>query len=375
MVTHAKLSASGSARWLACPGSVKAESGLKDKASPFAREGTYAHELAELVLENGGNAWDWVGKQLIENPAHTVDEAMAGYVQEFVDYCTQLNGIQYYEERVDFSDWVPEGFGTSDVIVYDSNTQTLHVVDLKYGQGIRVDAQDNSQGVLYGLGAYSDYGMIYDIKRVHIHIHQPRLDHISVWELTLDELLRWGEWISERAKVCLEDDAERIPGEKQCVFCKAKATCPALMRHSEAVLMADFDAFEPVNIDAISDAKLATVLENKKLIAGWLDAVEQLAVTRIAAGDGFPGYKLVAGRSIRQWSSATAAETKLAELLDDKAYQPRKVISPAQAEKALGKKRANEIGGLIVKPEGKPTLAPESDKRPPVQISAKDFDF
>ena len=375
MAAHAKLSASGSHRWLACPGSVEAEKGIRDKGSPFALEGTRAHELAELVLTDGGRAFDWEGKALVENNDYTVEREMCAYVQDFVDYVKTLGGEQYYEERVDFSDWVPEGFGTSDVIAYDAANATLHVVDLKYGKGHRVEAQDNSQGVLYALGAYSDYGMIYNVEKIQIHIHQPRLDHISVWDLTLDELLRWGEWISERAQECVKPDAERVPGESQCMFCKAKATCPALLRHSEKVLMSEFDDFEPVNVEALTDDKLRTVLENKKLIAGWMEAVEKHVTERITSGESFPGYKLVEGRSVRQWSDDQEAEAKLVELLENSAYVPRKIVSPAQAEKALGKKRVGEIADLVVKPSGKPTLAPESDKRPALSIKPEDFDF
>lgn len=375
MASHAKLSASGSQRWIACPGSVSAEKGLTDRGSSYAQEGTRAHELADLVLSGGGNAFAWEGKELVENNEQAPDREMCAYVQDFVDYVASLGGEQYYEERVDFSEWVPEGFGTADVIAYDKDSETLHVVDLKYGKGHRVEAKDNTQGVLYGLGAYSDYGMIYGIKHIHIHIHQPRLDHISVWELTLDELLRWGEWISERATECLKDDAERVPGEEQCMFCKAKATCPALMRHAEKTLMSEFDEFEPVNVDGLADDKLRNVLDNKKLIAGWLEAVEKHVTERITHGERFDGYKLVEGRSVRQWSDSNAAEATLSELLEDAAYTPRKIISPAQAEKALGKKRAGEIADLVVRPSGKPTLAPASDKRQALTINADDFDF
>ncbi len=375
MTAHAKLGASSSHRWLACPGSVAAESGLSDKGSPFAQEGTCAHELAELVLTNGGNAFRWVGKKLIENNAHTVSEEMARYVQEYVDYVSQVGGEQQYEIRVDFSDWVPEGFGTSDVIAYDARSSTLHVVDLKYGKGHRVDAEDNTQGVLYALGAYSDLGMIYRIDQVQIHIHQPRLDHVSVWELTTDELLRWGETIRAGAERCLEPDAERVPGEAQCLFCKAKATCPALLRHSEKVLSSDFDDFEVVNIEALGPDKLRAVMDNKKLIIGWLEAVENHVLDKLVSGEGFSGYKLVEGRSVRQWADEESAEKALIGLVDDKAYVPRKIISPAQAEKLLGKKDAGKVADLIVKPSGKPTIAPESDKRPSISVTAEDFDF
>ena len=375
MTSHAKLSASGSVRWLACPGSVKAESGLSDKGSIFAQEGTCAHELAELVLTNGGNAFDWVGKKLIENSGFVVTTEMAGYIQEYVDYVGQIGGDQQYEERVDFSDWVPEGFGTSDVIAYDLATATLHVIDLKYGKGHRVEAQNNTQGVLYGLGAYSDWGMIYPIKAVRVHIHQPRLDHISTWDLTTDELLRWGETLREGANKCLEPDALRVPGEAQCLFCKAKATCPALLRHAESVLMADFDDFEQLAVDTLTSEKLRNVLDNKKLISGWLEAVEALAIERLVSGEGFAGYKLVEGRSTRKWADEGAAEKALIALIDDQAYTPRKVISPTQAEKALAKKDAGKIADLIVKPSGKPTLVAESDKRPGLTITAEDFDF
>ena len=370
MAAHAKLSASGSARWLACPGSVQAEKGIPDRNSPAAHEGTCAHELAELVLVNGGSCFDWLDKPLVENNEWVVSQEMAEYVQQYVDYVKSFKGQHAYEQRVDVSDWVPEGFGTSDAIIIDG--EALHVIDLKYGKGLQVFAEENPQGMLYALGAYSDYGMIYNIKRVVIHIVQPRLDHIDEWAIDTPDLLKWGEWVSQRATMCLEPDAERVPGEKQCLWCKAKATCPALHRHTQETILSDFDEINSPSPDSLTDAQVKAALDSKKLIVSWLDAIEQYVKERVE-GDGFPGYKLVAGRSVRKWADEKQAADALADLLGEKAYT-QKLISPAQAEKALGKKKSGEVSDLIVKPEGKPTLVPESDKRPSVTITADDFD-
>ena len=371
MVAHARLSASGAHRWINCPGSVQAEEGIKDAASPHAEEGTAAHELAELVLNEGGNCHAWVGRQLVENNAWTVTQEMADYVQQYVDYVAATPGTQQYEQRVSYADWVPEGFGTADAISIDPASKTLYCIDLKYGKGVRVDADNNPQGMLYGLGAYNEIEGIYDIERVVIVIVQPRLDHISEWSISVDDLLRWGAWVSERAQETIGPDAKRVPGESQCRFCKAKATCPALYDFTTRIIASDFD-----NLDSpehLSDERMAEVMSAKKLITGWLDAVESHITERLKAGDDFPGYKLVAGRSLRQWADEKEAEQALAEQLGDDAYE-RKLLTPAKAEKALGKTKAKAIKDLIVKPEGKPVLAPESDKRKPIGVTADDFD-
>jgi hypothetical protein len=374
MAAHAKLSASGSHRWLNCPGSVKAEKGIKEHYSAFAQEGTCAHELAELVLQSDGVARDWVSHQLIENNAHTVDSDMADYVQQYVDIVKAYGGQQSYEQRVDFSDWIPEGFGTCDALIV--NDDELIVVDLKYGKGIRVDAENNSQGVLYALGAFAEVEAIYDIKSVRIVIVQPRLDHVDEWVITTDELLKLGETYHVAAEAALSDDGERLPGEKQCQWCKAKATCPQLKQYAEQVIVAQFDDLDDglTSPDKLTDAQLATAISAKSLVVSWFDAVQQLITDRLLNGDGFPGYKLVAGRSSRNWSNEGDATAKLVELIGlDDAFE-RKLLSPVKAEKVLGKTKKQLVADLIAKSEGKPTLALETDKRPAVNLNVDDFD-
>jgi len=372
-ILHAKLSASGSERWMKCTGSVKAEESFPDTTSIFAEEGSAAHELAELCLKNEYNAQDYLGKVLPEHDAFIVTQDMADYVQQYLDYVRSLGGTQFYEIRVDFSEWVHEGFGTSDAIVIKDTT--MHIIDLKYGKGIKVYANDNSQARLYALGAYYMFDGIMDIKHVVVSIVQPRLDHIDVSDpISIEDLMKFGEYARIKADEALSGNAQRVAGEKQCQFCKAKATCPEQKRLVEKTMLSAFDQLdEAPQIDKLSDDDLRQALDNKKLIVSWLDAVETRVMDKLTSGDGFTGYKLVEGRSLREWTDEQIAASTLLELLGEEAYS-KKLISVTQAEKVLGKAKAGVLNELVNKPAGKPTLAPESDKRPAINITADSFD-
>jgi hypothetical protein len=380
MAAHAKLSASGSHRWLACPASVTAEQGLPETSSSFANEGTAAHELAEIVLRTPqDDCAQWIGR-VLPDTKWTVDQEMADHVQQYVDYISYhvyKDSYAAYEVRIDFSDWIPGGFGTCDAMLITGNT--LHIIDLKYGKGVPVSPIENTQAMLYALGAYVDARGIVDIKQVQITIVQPRIfdGEPQSWTISVEDLLRWGEWAKQRAEACLEPNAEFVPGDKQCQWCKAKPTCKALATMTEQTIMAEFedistpDALTPVN--RMTDAQIAEVLRAKALISSWLEAVEDRVVERLTEGEGFPGYKLVAGKANRRWSDETQAGVALFEMIGDAAYT-QKLLSPTQAEKVLGRVRAQEIASLVFKPQGAPTLVVESDPRPSVGgISADDF--
>lgn len=384
MTTHATLGASNAHRWLVCPGSVEAERDIPNTTSPFAAEGTEAHELAEMALRTAHLPPEHVEAGDFGRYAHIKshewldlyeNSEMADFVRVYVDYVNQAaDGADLFEieQRVSYADWVDGGFGTADAVIIKGGV--IHVCDLKYGMGVRVDAEDNPQGMLYALGAYAENSWIGDIHTARISIVQPRLDHISEWEISIDALLRWAEWAKQRAEETAEPDAPRVPGEKQCRFCRVKASCQALRDMTEAVILSEFDDLDNMpKANTLTDAQMRAALDAKPLIESWLSAIESLVKDRLADGDGFDGYKLVEGGSNRRWADERDAETKLITLLDDNAFAPRKIISPAQAEKALGKKRAGEIADLIIKPNGAPTLAKASDPRPALGVSENDF--
>ena len=238
-------------------------------------------------------------------------------------------------------------------------------------------ADNNSQAQLYALGALNDFGDFADIERVDVAIVQPRRDHISEWSISKNDLLLFGDKVSQAAKAALQPDAPRQPGEKQCQWCNAKATCPALKTYTEQTLLAEFDDISPATlppVDSLTDEQLAQALDAKKLITGWLDAVEQLVTDKLNNGEQFSGYKLVEGRSTRQWADEAKAEQTLLQLADADSLYKKSFISVAQAEKLLGKKNAAAMSDLVVKPRGKPTLAPETDCRKPIGDFSDDFE-
>ena len=357
---HAKLSASGSSRWLNCTGSVKAESTLPNTTSSFAMEGTTAHALADLCLNDTQLTPEQFIGESVEG--YAVDDEMAENIAAYIAYVRSFKGIHFYEVRVNFSEWIPDGFGTSDAIVIDEKAKTVHVIDLKYGKGVPVDAENNSQGMLYALGVLSEYSFIYDLDHVVIHIYQPRIKNYSSWSISATELLKWAEWAKQKAEQALQDDAPRTPSDKACQWCKAKATCKALLDHTHKIIMHDFDELDNIKPDTLTDKELKVILDNAKLIKSWLDAVESHIFDMLNRGQSFDGYKLVEGRSTRSWQDEKQATIVLESKLDKDVLYTKKLISPAQAEKLL-KTDKTILLDLISKGEGKPTLVPSCDKR------------
>lgn len=370
---HAKLSASGSARWLSCPASIRMEQDLPEgESSEAAREGTAAHELADWCLTNGKDTKHYKETEI---DGFTVAGEMAEKVQEYVDYCRNLPGEHFTEQRVDFSEWVEDGFGTSDFIAIDGTT--CNVVDLKYGKGVRVFAEENSQAKLYGLGVLFKYGFIFDeIETFVLTIHQPRLDHIDEWEISKDELLAWAEYVRVRAALCNDEDAPFGASEKACQWCPVSDTCKARAEWALSIAISEFDEItddlELIDVDHLTNEEIAVLLPQVKGLVAWANSLQGTALAALERGEDIDGHKLVAGRSSRKWKDADDAEKalrktkmKVSEILI------KTMVTPAQAEKIIGKKHS-VMTDHVNKIAGKDTIAPLSDKREAIQVSFKD---
>ena len=376
MTAHAKLSASGAHRWMNCPASISLEEHIPDSGSVFAAEGTAAHDVAEQCLRGGTNADDYLGETIsVKNDdgsvlEFVVDQEMVDAVQLYIDYVRDQPGKLLVEQRVDFSKWVPGGFGTADAIILHDGTIT--VVDLKYGKGVQVFVEGNPQAMIYGLGCLNDFEFLYDFEKLKLVIIQPRMDHIDEWEITRDDLEKWADIeLAPAAKNALSDDPIAKPGEKQCRFCKAKGSCRALAEFNVKTAVSGFTAVgEPLTLKdmaKLTNAEIAMLLPQLDILTNWVKAVKAYAFGELEAGREVPDYKLVTGRSDRKWIDEEAAGKALARKLTAAVVFTRKVIGITAAEKHLGK------NSLIVKkhthkPKGKPAIAPTSDKRQALEI-------
>lgn len=377
---HAKLSASGAHRWLNCPGSIVMEEGFEDTGSDYAKEGTLAHSVAELKLQKYFIKGISPKKYSAAMDVFKQDPSWAPEMDKYTDvYFDEIKrrALVYpsspyvsIEERVDFSAWVPEGFGTCDcIMVYGG---TLQVIDLKYGKGVPVNPEENPQLMLYGLGAYQAYSLLYKIDRVVLTIIQPRLDSILDWEISVTDLLAWGESIKDRAREAFEGSDTLSQGE-HCRFCRAKSRCP----ERATTMFEKVAALKPhmcEDLSLLSNEALSRYLLEAKGLVEWIKDLEEEALSAILNGEEVPGFKAVEGRSIRKFKDQDQAMGMLeAKGYDEAILYERKALSLSKLEKLVGKKEFSDIlGEEIVKPQGKPTLVEESDKRKPY---VKDMGF
>lgn len=370
MAKHAYLSASASHRWLACPPSAKLCAQEEDKGSPYAQQGTDAHELCQYLVEKA------LGRPC-RDPTEDLDfydaemlEAADGYcsfVMEQLSEAKKLckDPLVCVEQTLDFSKWVEHGFGTGDCVIIADGL--LHIIDFKYGLGVLVEATENPQLKCYALGALDTFGDLYEIDRIRLSIYQPRRDNVDTLETNKEELLKWAdEVLAPTAKLAYEGDGEFAAGD-HCQFCKVKASCRKRAEYS--MELAKYDFAEAPTLDA---GEIAQILPQIDSLVSWAEDIKAYALNQALSGVRYPGFKVVEGRSNRKY----ADETAVAKVVSEAGYDPyeKKLLGITAMTRQLGKKRFEELlAGLVVKPQGKPVLAPVSDKRPEFNTAANDF--
>jgi hypothetical protein len=377
---HALLSASSAHRWLVCTPSARLEEQFPDTTSDAAKEGTLAHELAELKLRSYFYTVDF-GKRKLNNAIKKLktqelwNDEMLNYTDDYLDYVKNIalafDDLPYaaLERRVDFKEWVPDGFGTADCILISSNI--LHVIDFKYGKGVPVSAEQNPQMMLYALGAYGTYRMLYPIKEIRMSIVQPRLTNgNSDFSIPLEKLLEFGDFVKRQAAIATEGRGEFNPGESQCRFCRARQQCRA--RSDYNVRQAFGGELPPL----ITNEEVGERLQRLVDVVKYQKDLQEYALKECLAGKEVKGWKAVEGRGSRDWTDMDQAFKKLENSgIDEAMLWERKSLTLAQVEKTVGKKEFGEmVGDMVVKNPGKPALVKETDKRQAItnQISAKD---
>lgn len=367
---HALLSASGAHRWLHCTGSPLLEKDFPDSTSVYAQEGTLAHYLCELKLmaytgeitkrKLTSMKIKLMKSELWQPEMDSTSEAYLDYIKDITMSYT-VKPVILIEKKVDFSRYVPEGFGTADCLILAGDT--LHVVDYKHGKGVVVDADHNPQMMLYALGAMSELSLLYRFKFVHMTIVQPRVNNISEFTMTADELVEWGESVVKpKAEAAISGNGTFEAGD-WCRFCRAKRQCKTRYESNDS-LYPELSAQHDPRL--ITLAELGEYLKRGKDMAAWLEDMKEYALSESLAGADIPGWKAVEGRGSRTFTDTDeAVDTLIKNGIDESVLYERRVLTLAQMEKAVGKKAFGEIvGNLVVKNPGKPTLVEESDKRP-----------
>ena len=375
---HARLNASSSHRWMMCPPSVKLSERFADKPSRYAEEGTFLHELCELKLHR--YLGDMTPEALeAQYAAHRdsdfySDEAES-VTDEYVSFCVETieavrascpDPLILVEHRLDYSEYVPEGFGTGDLVIVADGV--LEVIDFKGGRGVRVEAERNSQLMLYGLGAVLEFDPLYDIRTVRMTIVQPRLNNISTYETTTDELIRWAEKeVRPKALLAYEGKGEFCAGE-WCRFCRARYTCRKRSEYHIRLAERDFKA-----PDLLTDEEILDILPVAESLNNWVADLIAYATQQAVDGKTWPGYKLVAGRSVRKYTSEAEVIRAATEAGYTDIYKTT-LLGVGDLEKRMGRKKFSEVlGKYVVKPMGAPQLVPESDPRKPYADAAGDF--
>ena len=373
---HALLGASKAHQWMACTPSARWEEKFEAPApSEAAEEGTLAHALAEdhlMKILSGKKVT--TPKKIKDNPLYkpAMEEHVATYCDVITEWIALMKEAKadpsvYLEQQLDLSRWVPEGFGTADCVVIADGI--LAIFDFKYGKGVPVNAEHNPQLMLYGLGALEEFSTLYDIQKILLYIVQPRLESITQWTVDRAELEAWGEnVVKPRAEKAYKGEGEYNPGESQCRWCLCKNRCRAYNDYLLEVCKTRFDALDDHERDPneLSDKEIAELLKSVEEIKRWVGSVADYALDQaLNHGVHFPGYKLVEGVSRRKITN----EAKVVDILREQGYtteQVCKLKGITELEDIAGKKMLSElIGEYIVKPQGKPTLVPEDDKRKP----------
>lgn len=359
---HAILSPSGSGRWLKCSRSARLELQFPDQESDFAKEGTLAHEIAERLLKSGEyllSIADW--KYFQKQEFYT--EAMYEYIQGFVNYVYEhknpnLKNWHSPERKVDLSRYIPESFGRIDEPLIAGDT--LHIFDLKYGKGVEVSAENNSQLKIYALGMLDIIEDVFEVNKVVLHIYQPRMNNISTFEITVADLVKWGEeYLIPRAMLAFHGKGDFVPGA-HCQFCRAQAVCKALAAFNNELAAARFEDHTLMN-----DDELMTIISNRKIFLSWIKAVSEYTLLEALKGKLWPGYKLVEGRTKRKYANPEAIEKELlSELRISNMHRPKELLNFEDMQKLIGKDNFEKhIEPYLITPRGKPTLVPEKDKR------------